>query len=106
MALWRAIAARYAGESVIAGYDLLNETVVTTDADLLGLYTRVTSAIRAVDRNHLLIYEGNSVARSFDLLRAPLDANQMLSFHDYTSTAPGGGRLGAPRRRTTPPRAG
>lgn len=89
VALWKAIAARYAGEHVIAGYDLLNESV-TTDADLLGLYTRITSAIRSVDRNHLLIYEGNSLARAFDFMRAPLDANQMLSFHDYTSMAPGG----------------
>jgi hypothetical protein len=88
VALWKAIAARYANENVIAGYDLLNESV-TTDANLLALYTRITAAIRSVDRNHLLIYEGNSVARTFDFMPAPLDANQMLSFHDYTSTTPG-----------------
>jgi endoglucanase len=88
VAVWKAIAARYANENVIAGYDLLNETVVGDD-QLLSLYKRLTAAIRSVDHNHLLIYEGSSVARRFDLFATPLDSNQMLSFHDYAGAFPG-----------------
>ncbi len=82
VAMWKAIAARYANENAIAGYDLLNETIVS-DAQLLALYQRVTAAIRQVDRSHLLIYEGNDMARTFTMLTQPLDSNEMLSFHDY-----------------------
>jgi endoglucanase len=82
VALWRKIAARYADETTIAGYDLLNESV-TGDADLLRLYKRITAAIREVDKNHMLIYEGNDLGRTFSLFTEPLDANQALSIHDY-----------------------
>jgi hypothetical protein len=88
VAMWKAIAARYANENIIAGYDLLNESV-TGDAPLRALYQRLTAAIREVDRNHLLIYEGNDIARTFDLFGQRLDANQMLSFHDYPWASPG-----------------
>jgi aryl-phospho-beta-D-glucosidase BglC (GH1 family) len=82
VAMWKAIAAHYATENVIAGYDLLGETIIG-NAQLLALYQRVTAAIRQVDRNHLIIYEGNNMARTFDMFTAPLDSNEMLSFHDY-----------------------
>ncbi len=82
VAMWKAIAARYSNQNVIAGYDLLNETI-TSNAQLLGLYERVTAAIRSVDPNHLIIYEGNDMARDFSMFTAPLDSNEMLSFHDY-----------------------
>ena len=82
VALWRAIAARYAGERIVAGYDLLNETV-TGDEQLLDWYRRVTTAIREVDRNHTLIYEGNNLARDFGFIPSALDPNMMISAHDY-----------------------
>ncbi len=88
VAMWKAIAARYANENIIAGYDLLGETIVS-DQQLLALYKRVTAAIRAVDRNHTIIYEGNFMARTFDPFTAPLDSNEMLSFHDYPWAFPG-----------------
>jgi len=81
-ALWQAIAARYANENVIAGYDLLNETSVP-DQQLHAFYKRLTATIRQVDHNHLLIYEGNNLAATFNLFSTPLDGNEMLSFHDY-----------------------
>ena len=88
VAMWKAIAARYANENTIAGYDLLGESI-TSDAQLLALYRRATAAIRPVDPNHLLIYEGNNMARTFDLFTQPLDPNEMLSFHDYAWAFPG-----------------
>jgi endoglucanase len=88
VAMWKAIAARYAGENIVAGYDLMNETIAG-DAQLLALYKRATAAVREVDRNHTIIYEGNYMARTFELFTAPLDSNQMLSFHDYPWAFPG-----------------
>jgi aryl-phospho-beta-D-glucosidase BglC (GH1 family) len=88
VALWKAVAARYANSNVIAGYDVLNETIIG-DGQLLSLYQRVTAAIRSVDPNHMLIYEGNDMARTFTLFSAPLDPNEMLSVHDYPWAFPG-----------------
>jgi hypothetical protein len=87
VAMWKAIASRYANDNVIAGYDLLNEPV-TSDSTLLSLYQRITAAIRSVDPNHLIIYEGSNAARDFSLFNAPLDSNEMLSAHDYSWMIP------------------
>jgi hypothetical protein len=83
VALWKAIAARYANDNVIAGYDLLNEPVASNQ-QLISLYQRVTAAIRQVDPNHLIIYEGNDLAREFGGFTAPLDSNEMFELHDYS----------------------
>jgi hypothetical protein len=80
--MWKAIAARYANENIVAGYDLLNETMAG-DVQLLNLYKRTTAAIRQVDPNHTIIYEGNNLARDLDFMTEPLDSNQMVSQHDY-----------------------
>jgi len=64
-ALWRRIAQRYAGRSVIAGYDLINEPDAPV-SKLLGLYHRIIGSIREVDPNHMVIVEGNSYARDFE----------------------------------------
>ena len=93
VALWKAIAQRYASEKIIAGYDLLNESV-TSDANLLSLYQRITTAIRQVDINHLLIYEGNNTATTFTVFAAPLDSNEMISVHDYSWNEPSGNLSG------------
>jgi hypothetical protein len=87
-AMWKAIAARYANQSIIAGYDLLNETV-TGAPQLLAWYQRTTAAIRSVDRNHTLIYEGNNLAREFDFIPTGMDSNMALSAHDYPWMIPG-----------------
>ena len=112
VAMWKAIAARYAKENIVAGYDLLGETIIS-DQELLALYKRATAAIREVDRNHTIIYEGNYMARTFDLFTAPLDGNQLLSFHDYPWAFPGedlsvrmAGYDAAARRLNTPQWAG
>ncbi len=82
VALWRAIADRYKNENVILGFDLLGEPIIH-DAILVNFYKRLTAAIREVDRNHILIYEGSNMGRDFGLFTVPLDSNQVLSFHDY-----------------------
>jgi len=84
VALWQRIARRYAGRAAVAGYDLLNEPRTPDPAALVALYRRIADAIRAVDRGHMLVVEGADFARDFSMFPAPLDDNQIYSFHMYT----------------------
>lgn len=84
VALWRAIAQRYATRGAVAGYDLLNEPIPPSGAALVSMYQRIIAAIRQVDRNHLVIVEGADFAKDFSMFTGPLDANQAYSFHQYT----------------------
>ena len=88
--LWRAIAKRYAGQPMIAGYDILNEPGVSKDiAQWQSLATRIVAAIREVDREHIVIVERvNSIAKkwtndasmNFFLVDDP---NIVYTFHFY-----------------------
>jgi len=90
IALWTAIARHCKGEPTVAGYDLLNEPVVTKSAaqwhDLAG---RIAVAIRAADPDHMLFVERlNSIAGDWaedtdrGFFRIP-DPNTVYEFHFY-----------------------
>lgn len=90
VALWRAIAARYADEPVIAGYDLLNEPVVPRGKQQWQqLAQRTANAIREVDRRHSVIVERvNAVASKWDNdaemnFVTISDPNVVYTFHFY-----------------------
>ncbi len=88
IALWQALALRYRDETVVAGYDLLNEPLPNEyqhmyPNELVALYRDLTAAIREVDRDHLLIYEGTHWATNWSVFDEVWDANSMLSFHKY-----------------------
>ncbi|RYZ23132.1 MAG: glycosyl hydrolase family 5 [Chitinophagaceae bacterium] len=96
VSLWKELARRYAREPWIGGYDLLNETNwnFTDPSDKHGcndslnvpmrvLYERITAAIRSVDRDHLLIIEGNCWGNNYRNVLPPWDKNMALSFHRY-----------------------
>ena len=86
VALWRRIAERYANESLIAGYDLINEPNWDLDGNVLlaQLYQEITVAIREVDKNHILFIEGNWFANDFTgLMTPPWDDNMVYSPHKY-----------------------
>lgn len=87
VALWRKIAERYANNPWIAGYDLINETNWTfpegNNSQLRSLYGRLTTAIREVDKNHMLVIEGNWFANDFSGLTPAWDNNMCYSFHKY-----------------------
>lgn len=87
VALWRKLAERYAYEEWIGGYDLINETNwdMAGNAPLKQLYLDITSAIREVDANHMIIIEGNWFANDFTGLTPPWDDNMIYSFHKYWS---------------------
>lgn len=84
IALWRAIAARYASRTIVAGYDLLNEPEPPRGEDLVVMYRDIIKAIRDVDRQHLIILEGSDSARDFSMFSGPIDPNSAYSFHMYT----------------------
>ncbi len=57
-ALWAEIARRYADEPAVFGYALLNEPTVTNGiGQWKSLAARLLAAVRAVDRNHLVVVE-------------------------------------------------
>lgn len=87
VALWKKLAERYASEPWIGGYDLLNETNWTMSGNTLlrNLYNQITAAIREVDKNHIIIIEGNWFANDFTGLTPPWDNNMVYSFHKYWS---------------------
>jgi endoglucanase len=87
--IWKTIAARYASQPWIGGFDILNETAWSFsggNAPLRNLLVRITDSIRTVDRNHLIFAEGNWYATDFSNLTPAWDANMAWSFHKYWNT--------------------
>jgi endoglucanase len=97
VALWQKIAARYVNEPTVGGYDILNEpnwgfedTVHDRNGlkeekniQLKQLLQDITHAIRAVDKNHIIIIEGNGWGNNYKGMLGPWDNNMVLSFHKY-----------------------
>lgn len=96
IALWKKLAERYKNETWIAAYDIINEPNwgFTDPADKNGLQEQVnqplkklmqdiTTAIRSVDTNHLIIIEGNGWGNNYNGILPPWDKNMALSFHKY-----------------------
>lgn len=88
ISLWEEIARRYGQNPVVLGYDLLNEPLPnewqhTFPAELTQLYKDLTSAIRVIDSNHLLMYEGSHWATNWSIFTEAWDTNSALQFHRY-----------------------
>lgn len=105
--IWARIAAHYATNPWIGGYDLLNEPVNTSGPNgqvgsptLSNTYSNIVKAIRAVDTNHMLLCEGDYYASTlYDVDNTGWsDSSGNLSFsdHDYGSSLP----LGTGNRAT------
>jgi endoglucanase len=97
IALWQEIARRYANEPWIGGYDILNEpnfgftnplkdkngTGEKVNAPLKKLLMDITQAIRAIDKKHMIIIEGNGWGNNYNGMLPTWDNNMVLSFHKY-----------------------
>ena len=88
--LWVKIADRYKDEPTVAAYDLLNEPLPgrTGAADkykhlLEPLYKRITTAIRAVDKKHMITLEGCDWSNDWSVFGEPFDDNVFYQFHYY-----------------------
>jgi endoglucanase len=96
VALWKELATRYANEPWIGGYDLINETNwgfqnrndkngcdEKMNVELKALLTEITSAIRTVDKRHIIFIEGNCWANNYSGMFPLWDKNMVVSFHKY-----------------------
>ena len=84
--IWKEIATYYSDNTLIGGYDLINEPVLPGGVSLeefKQLYVDITEAIREVDNNHLIWIEGNWYGTDFAGLTPPWDDNMGYSFHKY-----------------------
>ncbi len=88
--LWRAIGARYRDESVIAGYNLLNEPAVTRSKEQWHeLAGRLVREVREVDPNHIFFVErvdcvaGNWANDADSNFIRVDDPNIVYEFHFY-----------------------
>lgn len=97
---WYKMAERYSEETWIGGYDLLNEPNYDFEnsgsprgcnckenVPLRVLHERMIDTIRIVDKNHLLIMEGNCMGGNYNgiesLATYDKERNVAFSFHDY-----------------------
>ena len=90
--IWRAIAARYADDPAVLGYDLMNEPVSSElddkeelNALLPAVQRGAADAIREVDPNHVIMFAGAQWNTNF----APFDnfafgENEMFTCHHYS----------------------
>ena len=97
IALWKKLADRYKNEQWIGGYDILNEpnwgfsdsindkngTKEKNNAPIKKLFQQITNAIRSVDKNHIIIIEGNGWGNNYNGILPTWDKNMVLSFHKY-----------------------
>lgn len=81
--IWQFLADRYKDERAVAGYDLLNESVLPDPAKLNRFYTAAIERIRGVDKKHIIFVEGNNWAQDIDCLQPFEDDNYALSIHNY-----------------------
>jgi endoglucanase len=90
--LWRILAARYRQEPTLIGYDLLNEPIAhyfdtaSLNPKLEPLYRRTVSAIREVDRNHIVFLGGAQWDTNFKVFGPPFDPKLAYTFHKYWMT--------------------
>lgn len=87
--IWKRIAKHYRNDPIVLGYDLLNEPIPQFpqlhqyNATLEPLYKRITSGIRQVDKNHVIILGGAQWDSNFNVFGPPFDSNVMYTFHKY-----------------------
>lgn len=90
IALWKKLADRYKDETIVIGYDLLNEPLphYLTNKDVLNplvepLYKKISAAIREVDKNHIIFLGGAQWNTNFDVFGKPYEDKLAYTFHTY-----------------------
>ena len=93
--IWQQIARRYRNETVILGYELMNEPIAhyfknkeELNQRLEPLYKRAVKAIRSVDRNHVVLLGGARWNSDFFMFSDwTFDNNIMYTCHRYGGEA-------------------
>src|SRR5919205_742738 len=87
--VWQKLAARYADEPAVLGYDLLNEPIAHYfdaayfNPKLEPLYKKIVAAVRAVDKNHVVFLGGAQWDSNFKVFGPPFDDKLAYTFHKY-----------------------
>jgi len=90
--IWKSIAKRYANDTIVLGYDLLNEPIAHyfkddyphLNASLEPFFKRCTSAIREVDKNHIILLAGAQWNGNFSVFTDwKFDGKIMYTCHRY-----------------------
>ncbi|MDR2145731.1 MAG: glycoside hydrolase family 5 protein, partial [Tannerella sp.] len=90
--IWKEVAEHYANDTVILGYDLLNEPIATYFPDsafhlndlLEPLYFRCIDSIRTVDNNHIILLGGAQWNSNFRIFKdSRYDDKLMYTCHRY-----------------------
>lgn len=93
ISIWKKIAAHYANETAVMGYDVLNEPIphfydITKFNPLLEpVYKRIVAGIRQADKNHIVFLGGAQWDSNFDVFGPPFESKLVYTFHKYW-TAP------------------
>ncbi|KDR66159.1 hypothetical protein GALMADRAFT_259609 [Galerina marginata CBS 339.88] len=85
--LWTSLAAHYKSHKWIAGYNPLNEPTDAKHTRVIAFYDAVHTAIRSVDTDHAIFFDGNTFASDFSHfgdVHKKWD-NTAYSIHDYSS---------------------
>ncbi|KAK2803009.1 hypothetical protein FQN51_004036 [Onygenales sp. PD_10] len=82
--LWTQIAARYKSNPWVAGYNLINEPADPKYIRLPAFYKRLEKEVRAIDPDHVLWLDGNTMAMEFTGFTETLP-NTIYSLHDYSN---------------------
>lgn len=85
--IWKKIAEHYKGNPAVAGYDLLNESACAdgefTNAQVWNLYDNAYDAIRAVDKDHVIIMEATWEPYNLPNPTKYNWQNVMYEYHSY-----------------------
>lgn len=82
--LWEELAKHYKDNKWIAGYNPMNEPTDELHTRVIAWYERVEKAIRAIDPNHILFWDGNTFGADFSHFPKPF-SNSVYACHDYTN---------------------
>ena len=91
VSIWKKIADRYKEETIIIGYDLVNEPIAhyfdnehdELAGELAKLYKRTINEIKTVDSNHTIFLNGSIWASQFGLFDSLIYENTVYEFHKY-----------------------
>jgi aryl-phospho-beta-D-glucosidase BglC (GH1 family) len=90
--IWQEIALHYAGDTIVLGYDLLNEPIAThfkeyyplLNDSLEPLYFRCIDSIRKVDRHHIVLLGGAQWNSNFRVFKnSRYDDRMIYTCHRY-----------------------
>lgn len=87
--IWKKLASIYKDETIIIGYDFLNEPIAHYfDVDKLNpalepFFKKLSAEVRAIDPNHIFFIAGAQWNSNFKVFGPPFDDKLVYTFHKY-----------------------